>query len=98
MKIDVALDEMPEARDPEQRCGVEDVRADDLRDRQRVDHHHHEPEERAATHRGQADDETERGADQNGEDLVPAPQDERRVIGLHAALDERLRDQTRRAE
>ena len=79
-------DEMAEAGDPQQRGGVEDVRADDPRDRQRIDHHHHETEERAAADGREADDEAEDGADDDCADLVLALQDERRF----ARLDPRL--------
>src|SRR5205807_6432058 len=77
---------------------MKDVRADDLRDREWIDQHHHEPEESAAANRCQADDEAENGADQDRTDLVFAREDERGVIRLDTALDERLRDESRRPE
>src|SRR5690348_1381555 len=82
MQVDVALDEMADAGDPEQGSGVEDVRADDLRHGERVDHHHHETEEGSAADGGQADDEPEDRADQHGPDLVLPSQHERRVARL----------------
>ena len=48
---DVAGDDVAEAGDPEQRGGVHDVGADDLRHRQREEEHHRQPEERAAADR-----------------------------------------------
>ena len=89
--VDVAPDHVPDAGDPEQRRGVEDVGADDLRHRQRIDEHHHETEEGAAADRREADDEAEDRADDHGEDLVAARENERQVARLDAALDERLR-------
>ena len=78
MEVDIALHEMAEAGDPEQ-CGcVEDVRPDDPRDREGIDHHHDETEEGAAADGRESDDEAEDGADHDGADLVLAPQDERR--------------------
>src|SRR5579864_1250816 len=88
--VDVAGDHVPDARDPEQ-CGrMEDVGGDDLRHRQRIDEHHHEPEEGAAADRGEADDEAEDRADQDGDDLVAPREDERQVARPDAALDQRL--------
>jgi hypothetical protein len=82
-----------EAGDPEQCCGVEDVGADDLGQRQREDEHHDQPEERAAADRGQADDEAADGADRERDEAVAAGEQERCVVRLHAALDEGLRDE-----
>src|SRR5206468_3048356 len=93
VEIDVALYEVSEPGDPEKRSGVEDVRPDDLRQGERVDHHHHEPEERPAPHRRQPDDEAENRAYDHRADLVALREQERRVARLHASFDERLRDQ-----
>ena len=90
MVVDVTGDHVTDARDPQERGGVEDVGADDLRHRQRVDEHHHEPEERAAADRGEADDEAEHGADRDGEHAVAIREQKRRVRGLDAARDKRL--------
>src|SRR5438876_3065445 len=98
VEVDVALHEVSEARDPQQRGGVEDVRADDLRDRQRIDHHHHEAEERAAADGGEPDDEAEDGPEQHRPNLVLPLHDERRVTGLDAPFDECLGNEARRAE
>ena len=97
-QVDVAGDEVAEAGDPEQRRRVEDVGADDLRQREREDEHHHEPEEGAAADRGQADDEAAGRAEREGDQLVAALEDERRVVGLDAALDERLGDEPAAAD
>src|SRR5205085_3357021 len=61
-----------------------------LRHCQRIDEHHHEPEERPATDRREPDHEAEDGADDHRHDLVAPRQDERTIARLHAALDERL--------
>ena len=55
----------PDPGHPEQRGGVEDVRADDLRRAQREDDQHRQPEEDAAADRGQADDEAAEDADRD---------------------------------
>ena len=90
MKVDVADDEMAGAGDPEERGGVEDVRADDPRHRERVDEHHHQPEVRAAADRGDPDDEAEDGAGAERDQLVAAAHDERRLARLNPSLHERL--------
>ena len=95
--VDVAADHVPDAGDPEERGRVEDVGADDLRHRQRIDEHHHEPEERAAADRRQADDEAEDRADDHREHLVAPAEDERPVVRLDAARDERLREEAETA-
>ena len=51
VQVDVPGDEMAGPRDPEQRGRVEDVRAHDLRRREREDEQHHEAEEGAAPRR-----------------------------------------------
>src|SRR6266480_3957531 len=79
MQVDVALDEVPEACDPQERGGVEDVRSDDARDRQGIDHHHHEAEERPAADGRQPDDVTEHGPDDHGADFVLPRHDEARL-------------------
>ena len=97
--VDVAADHVPDAGDPEERGRVEDVGADDLRHRQRIDEHHHEAEERAAADRGEPDDEAERRRrSSTAMHLVAPAQDERRVARLHAALDERLREEAEPAD
>src|SRR5438034_4436435 len=98
VQVDVAANQVTEACYPQQRGGVEDVRADDLRNRQREDEHHHEPEERAAADGRQTDDEAEHGAHGRGDRLVAGLKEEWRVARLDAALDERLRDQAKPAE
>ena len=70
--------------------GVEDVCADDPRQRERVDHDHHEAEVGAAPDRGEADDEAEHGAGGEGDQLVAAAHDEGRLARLHPAFHERL--------
>ena len=50
------------------------------RERQRIDQHHDETEERAAPDGREADDEAEDGTDRDGADLVPA-QDEPASLG-----------------
>src|SRR5881394_553386 len=90
VEVDVALHEVADARDPEQGSRVEDVGADDPRDRQRVDHHHHEPEERPAADGRQPDDVAENGAEDHCAHLVLSLHHEAGLAGLHAALDERL--------
>ena len=72
---------------------MEDVRADDLRQRQRIDEHHHEPEEGAAADRGEADDEAEDGADGRRDQLVAAREQERRVGRLDPAPDDPLEEE-----
>src|SRR5580765_5618196 len=90
VEVDIALHEVAEAGDPEQ-CGcVEDVRPDDPRDSEGIDHHHHETEEGATADGGEPDDEAEHGADQHRADLVLALQDESRLARLHTSLDEGL--------
>jgi hypothetical protein len=72
VQVDVAGDEVPAPATQSNARRVEDVGADDLRDRQRVDEHHHEPEEGAAAHRREADDEAEDGADRERDPAVAA--------------------------
>src|SRR5206468_2577837 len=97
VQVDVAADEMSDPGDPQERGGVEDVGADDLRHRERVDEHHHEPEEGPAPDRGEADDEAEDSADRDGDHLVAPGQDEGTVAGPDAALDERFGEEAEAA-
>src|SRR5205823_5693105 len=90
-----AREEVAEAGDPEQRGRVEDVRADDLRDRQREHEHHHEPEERAAPDRSQAHDEPADCAERERDYAIAPLEQERRVIGLDAALEDRTVEDVR---
>src|SRR5437763_9433246 len=82
MRVDVAGDEVPEARHPEQPGGMEDVGADDLVRPQREDEEQCQPEEDAAADRRQPDDVAAEEADEHGRDLVAPPHDECTVADL----------------
>jgi hypothetical protein len=71
---------------------------DDLRRGQREHEQHDEPEERAAADRCQADDEPAARAERDADHAVTVREQERRVRGLDAALDERLGEEAEAAE
>jgi hypothetical protein len=96
VRVDVAVEEVRDARDPEQSRGVEHVGADDLRRRQWVEEQHREPEERPRADRCQADDEAAAGADQDRDHLVARRKEERSVVS--AAVHERLHEPAGAAE
>ena len=87
---------MADAGDPEQGGGMEDVRADDLLRRQRVDQQHRQPEERPRADGRQPDHEAANRADQNRDHPVPPAEQERRIVG--APRNERLREETGASE
>src|SRR5690348_5250044 len=95
--VDVAGDEVPEACDPEQSGGVEDVRADDLVGPQREDEQQRQPEEHAAADGCQPDDVAAEEADEHGCDLVASAHDECAVADL-AHADGGLQQHAERAE
>ena len=86
------------AGNPQQRGRMEDVRAHDLRGRQREDEQHHEREERPAADRRQPDDEPSGRAQREGDQVLPATEQERRVVRLDAAADEGLGEEAEAAE
>jgi hypothetical protein len=92
------VDEVTQARDPEEERRVEDVRADDLRGRQREDEQHHEGEERPAPDGREADDEPAAGAERDRDRAVASGHHEGRVARLHAAGDEGLREKAEPAD
>src|SRR5947209_6593865 len=97
VRVDVARDEMPEAGDPEEAGGVEDVGADDLVRPQREDEQQRQSEEHAAADGRQPDDEAAEDPDEHGRDLVAPPHHECAVADL-AHADGGLQQHPERAE
>jgi hypothetical protein len=98
VQVDVPVNEVADARDPEQRRRVENVRTHDFGRRQWEHEQHHETEERAASDRCQTDEEPAARSEGDTDHAVTVREQERRVRRLDAALDERLREEAEPAE
>src|SRR5438105_4352971 len=98
VEVDRAEREVAESGDPEQRGGVEDVGPHDPARRERVDEQHHEPEERPATDRREADDKAAEEAEPEGDRLVPAGEDGKLLSSIRPRAQERLRKESRPAQ
>ena len=87
VQIDVAMDEVTRAGDPEQQRGMQEVGADHARGREREEEQEREPEERARADRREADDEAERGTDHDRDH--PHASRDREVVVILALRDGR---------
>jgi hypothetical protein len=90
VQVDVAGDEVAEARDPQERGRVEEVGAHDLGRRQGVDGQHQQPEERPGADRRQPDDEAADDPDRDRDHPVAVGEQEGCVVavGMEVRLDE----------
>ena len=94
--VDITVEEVRSAGDPEEHGRVEHVGADDLLRGERVGEQHREPEERARADRGEADDETAERADHDRDRLVARPEQERCIARM--SLDVGLREEPEPAD